>query len=72
MPGYLLSHRNFVELYEMPIMNYKDEKALESLNNIIRPFILRCLKIEVMSELPEKIEHRLIVEMTEEQKQAYE
>jgi SNF2 family DNA or RNA helicase len=41
MPGYLLSHRNFIELYEYPIMNYRDEKALESLNNIIRPFILR-------------------------------
>ncbi|KZL94113.1 DEAD/DEAH box helicase [Clostridium magnum] len=71
MPGYLLSHRNFNELYEFPIMNYKDEKALESLNSIIGPFILRRLKNEVMNELPEKIEHRIIVEMTEEQRVAY-
>ncbi|MTK13114.1 MAG: DEAD/DEAH box helicase [Clostridiaceae bacterium] len=52
-------------------MNYKDDKALGNLNKIIGPFILRRLKNEVMSELPEKIEHRIIVEMTEEQRIAY-
>lgn len=71
MPGYLLSYRQFKELYEIPIMNYNDPKALASLNSIIKPFILRRLKSEVLYELPDKIEQKLIVEMTYEQKSAY-
>lgn len=71
MPGYLLSSRRFMEHYQIPITNYCDKDALESLNNIIKPFILRRLKSEVLYELPPKIEQKLIVEMTEEQKEAY-
>lgn len=71
MPGYLLSNRRFVEHYEIPITNYGDNDALQSLNNIIKPFILRRLKSEVLYELPPKIEQKLIVEMTDEQKEAY-
>ena len=71
MPGYLLSHRRFKEHYELAIMKHNDTKALENLNNIIRPFILRRLKREVLYELPPKTEQQVIIEMTEEQKEAY-
>ncbi|MCM8709461.1 DEAD/DEAH box helicase [Clostridium sp. SYSU_GA19001] len=71
MPGYLLSHGKFTKKYETPIVKNKDTKALEDLNKHIKPFILRRLKREVVKELPPKIEHKLIVEMTEEQKKLY-
>ncbi|MBH8622615.1 MULTISPECIES: SNF2-related protein [Spiroplasma] len=37
----------------------------------IAPFILRRLKKDVMSELPPKIEHKILVEMTDRQKKIY-
>lgn len=71
MPGYLLSHSKFVKKYELPIVKTKNKKALEELNKHIKPFILRRLKSEVIKELPPKIEHKVIVEMTDEQKKIY-
>jgi SNF2 family DNA or RNA helicase len=37
----------------------------------VRPFILRRLKEEVLTELPPKIEHRFLSELTREQKKLY-
>lgn len=71
MPGYLFSHNKFLKLYETPIIKNDDKIALEELNRHIKPFILRRLKKEVLKELPPKIEHKLVVEMTEEQKKLY-
>ncbi|WP_426350252.1 SNF2 helicase associated domain-containing protein [Alloiococcus sp. CFN-8] len=71
MPGYLLNHGKFTKLYETPIVKNQDKKALEELNRHIKPFILRRLKKDVLKELPPKIEHSLIVDMTEEQKKLY-
>lgn len=71
MPGYLLNHNKFLRKYETPIVKNKDNTALEELNKHVKPFILRRLKKDVIKELPPKIEHKLIVEMTEEQKKLY-
>lgn len=71
MPGYLFNHSKFVERYEMPIIRNEDEDALTALNRHITPFILRRLKKQVMAELPPKIEQKLIVDMTEEQRKLY-
>ncbi len=71
MPGYLLSHGSFVKKYESPIIKDKDEEALMELNKHIQPFILRRFKKEVAKELPPKIEHKVIVDMTDEQKRLY-
>ncbi len=71
MPGYLLSHGKFLKKYETPIVKNKDSMALEQLNKHVKPFILRRLKKDVALELPPKIEHKLIVEMTDEQKKLY-
>lgn len=71
MPGYLLSHGRFVKKYEAPIIKNKDNRALDELNKHIKPFILRRYKKEVVKELPPKIEHKLAVEMTDEQKSLY-
>ncbi len=71
MPGYLHSHARFVTLYEKPIMHQEDEEALQQLNFHIKPFILRRMKRDVLKELPEKIEKKMVSDMTEEQKELY-
>ena len=71
MPGYLLSNRKFVEKYEKPIFRKQDNEALKDLNSHIKPFILRRLKKDVLKELPDKIEQKIVVDMTKEQKKVY-
>lgn len=71
MPGYLLSYAKFTKKYEIPIVKNNNTDVLKDLNRRIRPFILRRLKKDVMKELPPKIEHKLLVEMTDEQKEVY-
>lgn len=71
MPGYLLSNGKFIEKYEKPIIKEQDENALKDLNLHIRPFILRRLKKDVLKELPDKIEQKVVVELTNEQKKIY-
>lgn len=71
MPGYLFNHNKFSRMYEAPIVKDDDKIAMDELNRHIKPFILRRLKKDVLQELPPKIEHNVIVEMTEEQKKLY-
>jgi SNF2 family DNA or RNA helicase len=71
MPGYLMNHNKFLQNYEIPIVKDNDKSALQELNRHIKPFILRRLKRDVLSELPPKIEHKILVEMTKEQKKLY-
>lgn len=71
MPGYLLSKSRFNKVYADPIVIDRDKNAMEALKKHITPFMLRRLKTEVMQELPPKIEQRLVVEMTDEQKVVY-
>lgn len=71
MPGYLLSLRKFVKMFERPIAKEEDKKALEELNRYVKPFILRRLKKDVLKELPPKIENVRKVDLTREQKQIY-
>lgn len=71
LPGYLDSHKIFVEKYEVPAAKEEGPEVLRELGKQIRPFILRRLKEDVLSELPEKIEHRVIAELSGEQKKLY-
>lgn len=70
MPGYLLSHSKFVEYYEKPILK-EDKEALEDLHQHISPFILRRMKRDVLTELPDKYESKMLTELSEEQKKVY-
>lgn len=65
MPGYLDNVHNFKDKF----IN-KEDFAIE-LQKYIRPFMLRRLKKEVITELPEKIEKNYYVELTKEQKKVY-
>lgn len=71
MPGYLFNYSKFSKTYEIPIIKNDDKNALSELNKHIKPFILRRLKKDVIKELPPKIERKLLVEMTKEQKSLY-
>lgn len=71
LPGYLLSHRKFVEEYEKPIVRDENTDVLASLGKKIQPFILRRMKKDVLKELPDKLEKKMVTELTEKQRQLY-
>ena len=70
MPNYLMSHSKFVNRFEKLILK-DDKEAMENLNRRIRPFVLRRMKKDVLSELPDKIEEKILTEMTDEQWKVY-
>ena len=71
MPGYLFSYKKFKELYEAPIVRLNDEETTNKLKRLINPFILRRIKKEVLTELPDKTISILNSDMAEEQKDIY-
>lgn len=71
MPGYLFTYKKFKTMYEMPIVKEQNQETMEKLKMLIKPFILRRNKKEVLTELPEKTITILNNEMKEEQKKLY-
>ncbi len=71
MPGYLFSRHKFRNMYEIPIVKEEDKDSLNELLKHTKPFILRRLKSQVMSELPQKIESKIVCESTQKQKLLY-
>ncbi len=71
MPGYLFRYRKFKELYETPIMRDNDEIVMQKLKKLIEPFVLRRIKKEVLTELPDKTVTVLSSQMLEEQEEIY-
>lgn len=71
MPGLLFNRSKFVTTYEEPIIKEKNQKKMEELTSIIKPFIIRRMKKDVLSELPEKTTTNYLAEMKEEQKKLY-
>ncbi|MBP1757422.1 MAG: helicase associated domain protein [Firmicutes bacterium] len=72
LPGYLSSRRHFEALYEVPYWKDQNSGALTDLHRQIAPFILRRMKKDVLRELPDKIETRMICEMTPPQRALYD
>ena len=71
MPGYLFTYRKFKELYETPIVKDENAYSMKKLKMLIEPFILRRIKEEVLTELPDKTITVLNNEMEEEQQKIY-
>ena len=69
MPGYLKSAREFLERFGSLADSIEESEALRG---IIRPFVLRRMKRDVLDELPEKIETTMFAELTREQKGIYQ
>lgn len=71
MPGLLFRPSRFRERYELPILRRGDSTALERLSKMVAPFILRRLKKDVLTELPEKTERLLPSTMEDAQRSVY-
>ncbi|MDR3210330.1 MAG: DEAD/DEAH box helicase [Planctomycetota bacterium] len=71
-PMLLGNWRRFQERFAIPIERHNNPAARENLRQVIRPFILRRSKNQVLSELPEKSEITLRVEMGPEERAFYE
>lgn len=71
-PGLLGTLNRFNERFAVPIERYQDRDARRQLKKLIRPFILRRIKSEVLEELPSKTEVTLEVQMSPEEQHFYE
>ena len=71
MPGYLYSYTHFRDSYETPIVQDQDETARKRLQKMIRPFVLRRLKKDVLTDLPDKLEENMYARLEGEQQELY-
>jgi SNF2 family DNA or RNA helicase len=71
-PGLLGSQERFNQRFANPIELDKDPLARQRLRQLLRPFILRRLKSEVLSELPPRTEITLRLELSEGEQALYE
>ncbi|NOQ63953.1 MAG: ATP-dependent helicase, partial [Methyloprofundus sp.] len=71
-PGLLGSLQKFNQRYAQAIENDKDHATQQRLKKLLRPFILRRLKNDVLKELPAKTEITIHVELSQEERTFYE
>jgi superfamily II DNA or RNA helicase len=80
LPGYLGSRDDFKDRYETPLLEGAQaspgEKQIPSpvwarLRRRLAPYFLRRLKRDILTELPDKIEQVLEIELSDDQKAAY-
>ena len=72
MPGFLYSYKKFREEVEIPVVQNSDEDAMKRLQKMIRSFVLRRLKKEVLTDLPDKLEENMFAQLTGEQQKLYD
>ncbi|MEG2985357.1 MAG: SNF2 helicase associated domain-containing protein [Peptostreptococcaceae bacterium] len=65
MPGYLYNVSKFNAIF------IRDESNMIRLKKLIKPFLLRRTKKQVIKELPDKIEKKFLVELSKEQRKIY-
>jgi len=70
-PGLLGSFEEFRRRFIVPIEKEKDSAALKRLRRLIRPFLLRRTKAEVLEELPPRTEITIPVELSSEEQELY-
>ncbi|MCP4699772.1 MAG: DEAD/DEAH box helicase, partial [Gammaproteobacteria bacterium] len=71
-PGLLGSLERFNQKFAGPIEKFQDKPVRLQLKKLIRPFILRRLKSQVLEELPPRTEILLQVELSTEEMAFYE
>lgn len=71
-PDMFGSLKDFADEYVSPIQREGDEEAATALRRKVFPFILRRLKRDVLTDLPERTEQVLTVEMSPRQAALYE
>lgn len=71
MKGYLYNYHYFVQEFEKPIVQHHEKGAQEKLKHMVEPFLLRRNKKDVLTELPDKVEHTLMISFREEEQKLY-
>jgi len=71
-PGLLGSHKSFTERFATPIERDGDKSARALLKKLIRPFMLRRTKSQVLQELPPRTDITQRVELSKEELALYE
>jgi SNF2 family DNA or RNA helicase len=71
VPGYMPQDAHFKEFFANPIEKNQDVEKKTLLAKLIKPFILRRKKSEVLLELPEKIEEIAYCDLSDEQQELY-
>lgn len=72
MPGFLYSYERFRKEMELPIVQNQAEQPMKRLQKMIRPFVLRRLKKDVLKDLPDKIEKNMFARLEGEQQKLYD
>lgn len=72
MPGFLYAYQQFKSTFEKPIVEGEEEAAGKRLQKMIRPFVLRRLKKDVLKDLPDKLEENMYVRLEGEQQKLYD
>lgn len=72
MPGFLYTYDAFRRDFENPIVKYEDEEMMGRLQKMVKPFIMRRLKKDVLKDLPDKLEESRVVRFDGEQRRLYD
>ena len=72
VPGLFGPWESFKHKFVIPIEVDKDKSARRALAKVVRPFILRRTKTEVLEELPSRTEQILYAELSDDERALYE
>ncbi|CAF0862550.1 unnamed protein product [Rotaria sp. Silwood1] len=79
MPNLFSSHQEFREWFSNPLTEMIEQGQMNSndllikrLHKVLRPFILRRLKIDVEKQMPKKHEHIIMCNLSKRQRQLYD
>jgi superfamily II DNA or RNA helicase len=72
-PGFLGSAARFKREFQIPVQEQRDAAAMERLQRLTGPFVLRRLKTDraIIQDLPEKLEMKVYCNLTKEQATLY-
>ncbi len=71
-PGLFGSWERFREVFADPIEKSKVDERRHALSRVLRPFVLRRTKSEVLKELPARTEIQLTAELSDSERKCYE
>lgn len=71
LPGYMPGEAVYRESFVVPIEKEDDGSAKSLLSRVIGPFVLRRRKVDVLDDLPDKVEEIARCELHTEQRQLY-
>ncbi|MFV0364091.1 MAG: SNF2 helicase associated domain-containing protein [Suipraeoptans sp.] len=72
MPGFFYNYTKFREEIETPIVQEQDADAKLRLQKMLKPFVLRRLKKDVLKDLPDKMEENYFAKLAGEQQKLYD